>query len=262
MDLVELKQQDNLESINRHPWEQARMKVIDGLLSKNYDRHAQLTILDVGCGDTFVAESILEKFPNSKLYCIDIAFTPEWLEYYKNKYKNIELHVYSSLQEAIVDINDNIDAILFLDVIEHIEDEVAVLKETVALSEVTDKTDIIITVPAFQSLFAHHDVQLGHYRRYNKTTLKDSLNRSGLESRGMGYFFTSLILARLIELFKEKVLSGKKEEVGISAWDKGSFITGFMTTVLIWDARIVMALQKIGLPIIGLSLFTIARKRK
>ncbi|MGB0391521.1 MAG: class I SAM-dependent methyltransferase [Salibacteraceae bacterium] len=262
MDLVELKQQDSLESINRHPWEQARMKVIDGLLSKNYDRNAQLTILDVGCGDTFVAESILEKFPNSKLYCIDIAFTPEWLEYYKNKYKDIELHVFCSLQDAIVDLKGTIDAILFLDVIEHIEDEVAVLKETVALKEVTDKTDVIITVPAFQSLFAHHDVQLGHYRRYNKSTLKDSLNRSGLESKGMAYFFTILILARLIELFKEKVLKSNKEDVGISAWDKGSFITWLMTTLLICDAKIVMGLQKIGLPIIGLSLFTIARKKK
>ena len=53
-----------------------------------------------------------------------------------------------------------------MDVLEHIRDDYSALKEW---KKVLNPNGIIlISVPAFQHLWSHHDKFLGHYRRYNK----------------------------------------------------------------------------------------------
>ncbi|MFC1578599.1 hypothetical protein ACFL36_06275, partial [Thermodesulfobacteriota bacterium] len=52
------------DKINRHPWETARFffvnNIIKGLISK---RDSKFSILDVGCGDCFVASNLMENHP-------------------------------------------------------------------------------------------------------------------------------------------------------------------------------------------------------
>jgi len=66
------------------------------------------------------------------------------------------------------------DAIVCHDVLEHIDAENEALR-MIANSMHQDGI-FIISVPAIDRLFGLHDIQLGHYRRYNKTTLKRALN--------------------------------------------------------------------------------------
>ena len=61
------------------------------------------------------------------------------------------------------------DFILMMHVLEHVHDDLAILK---SVAERCRKGDMLfIAVPAFQFLWSSHDVFLGHVRRYNKTTL-------------------------------------------------------------------------------------------
>jgi SAM-dependent methyltransferase len=65
------------------------------------------------------------------------------------------------------------NAIVMHDVLEHIEDDVAAVR---AVHDLLVPGGVaVISVPAYQWLFGHHDVQLGHYRRYTRSSLVERL---------------------------------------------------------------------------------------
>lgn len=61
------------------------------------------------------------------------------------------------------------DFVVMHDVLEHIEDDEAAVHAVHSL--LAPGAVAIISVPAYQWLFGHHDVQLGHYRRYTRRSL-------------------------------------------------------------------------------------------
>jgi SAM-dependent methyltransferase len=67
-------------------------------------------------------------------------------------------------------MSDKFNAILYIDVIEHIENDADELKR--AQSLLADKGYLIVLVPAHQFLYNEFDKAIGHYRRYNKKMLK------------------------------------------------------------------------------------------
>ena len=82
------------------------------------------------------------------------------------------------------------DFVVMHDVLEHIEDEaaaVATLHELMKPGAVA-----VISVPAYQWLFGHHDVQLGHYRRYTRRSLL-ALFRDDFEIEASRYYGAALI---------------------------------------------------------------------
>ncbi|WEK44150.1 MAG: class I SAM-dependent methyltransferase [Candidatus Sphingomonas colombiensis] len=78
------------------------------------------------------------------------------------------------------------DLIAVLDVVEHIEDDVAALR---AMRErLAPGGRILITVPAHQWMWSAHDVVNHHHRRYSKATLIKAITDAGLRPRKLGYF--------------------------------------------------------------------------
>ncbi len=66
--------------------------------------------------------------------------------------------------------NDELfDTILYIDVLEHIENDLAELKA--AAGHLNSNGTLIILSPAHQWLFTPFDQTIGHYRRYSKTSL-------------------------------------------------------------------------------------------
>jgi len=61
------------------------------------------------------------------------------------------------------------DTILYIDVLEHIEDDQREMEESMARLRPGGK--IIVLSPAFQTLYTEFDKNIGHYRRYNRKTL-------------------------------------------------------------------------------------------
>lgn len=73
-----------------------------------------------------------------------------------------------------------------LDVVEHIEDDVAALAAMKSCLKPGGK--ILIAVPAHQWMWSAHDVVNHHHRRYSKGTLVSAIEKAGLKPRKLGYF--------------------------------------------------------------------------
>jgi SAM-dependent methyltransferase len=78
------------------------------------------------------------------------------------------------------------DLVAVLDVVEHIEDDVAALRGMASLLKPGGK--ILIAVPAHQWLWSAHDVVNHHHRRYSKGSLVKAIEAAGLRPRKLTYF--------------------------------------------------------------------------
>ena len=82
------------------------------------------------------------------------------------------------------------DFIVMHDVLEHLEDDRAAVA---ALHSLLKRDGVaVMSVPAYQWLFGHHDVQLGHYRRYTRRSLL-ALFRSTFEIEAARYYGAAFI---------------------------------------------------------------------
>lgn len=94
------------------------------------------------------------------------------------------------------------DIIVMHDVLEHIEDEAAAARQLRALLKLDGR--LIISVPALQCLFGHHDLLLGHHRRYTKRSLARVLEPH-FHVRQIRYFgFTFIPLALWFSKWQKK----------------------------------------------------------
>ncbi|HUI53958.1 MAG TPA: class I SAM-dependent methyltransferase [Bryobacteraceae bacterium] len=78
------------------------------------------------------------------------------------------------------------DSCICVNVLEHIEDDQQAL-ETMA-SILAPGGVIVLLVPAFEALYGPIDRNLGHYRRYNRTSLQRLAAAAGLQVRKLRYW--------------------------------------------------------------------------
>lgn len=75
-----------------------------------------------------------------------------------------------------VDPSSKFDAVLYIDVLEHIEHDALELE--MAGERVKIGGRIIVLAPAHNYLFTEFDRKIGHYRRYNKKMMKDVIPKN------------------------------------------------------------------------------------
>jgi SAM-dependent methyltransferase len=86
---------------------------------------------------------------------------------------------------------EKFDTVVALNVIEHIEDDLAAIINAKAL--LRDKGKLVILVPAIPALFNSLDRELGHFRRYTPGGLRELLESAGLRSTGVRYLNAAAI---------------------------------------------------------------------
>ena len=96
------------------------------------------------------------------------------------------------------------DVYLFIDVLEHVDEDSQLLQHYV--EEASDQAVFIISVPAFSFLWSKHDDFLEHKRRYTRKDLEKKATLAGLSIISSGYLFSSVFpLVYLVRLFKKIV---------------------------------------------------------
>jgi hypothetical protein len=260
MDLLEVANRKG--ELRRHPWELARFNVVNKLLKEVIRNEDDYTVLDIGCGDIYFVSRLSDLYPKINFFAIDTAFDDDAIFRLTNQVGNRKIKLFKTMDEASLVLKKAADLILLLDVVEHIEHDEAFLRSLHDNPAVRSSTNIMITVPAFQTLFCSHDAFLGHYRRYTNSTLKKVLQRAGFKENKIGYFFSSLIPTRLAQVFKEKITkSGERHTTGLVQWKGGQLITGLMKSVLLLDYYFFSFIKRIsGINIPGLSNYVICKK--
>jgi len=251
MDLVEYKLIKE-KSFRRHPWEQTRMQFLFYLLNR---LHNKKNFADTGSGDGYLASGIATRYPEARVTAIDINYTDE-LQKELNIAKPVNLRFTRDLN--VIPDHPPADAIILMDVLEHIEKPEELLKELLTLKAVNNETRFIITVPAFQQLFSIHDKNLGHYRRYNLKQLEQVLSPLSLRMENSGYFFNSLLPVRYLQkLFEKNKPVNDKDS--IHNWKGGPFITRILRTGFWIEFKITWYLARLGIKIPGLTCYCICR---
>ena len=181
---MDLKELESGVDPHTHWYYQSKKKPLLEYVDSIYKKINQpLTIVDVGSGSSFFMEELFAYAPGKikKIYCVDIGYSE--LEETETKGKTIE-----RLRQLPDRIENGIA--VMMDVLEHVEDDVALLAGIKKRCAGTNY--FFITVPAFQSLWSQHDVYLGHYRRYTIKTLKESLQKANYHPAGIHYMYGSI----------------------------------------------------------------------
>jgi 2-polyprenyl-3-methyl-5-hydroxy-6-metoxy-1,4-benzoquinol methylase len=243
----------------RHPWETARLQVLEELLrsSTGDGKLEKEVVVDVGCGDLFVAGQLARRWPASEFIGVDIAFDDQTLDSLRKSIVLPNLHVYSSMDDALEFLSGPATVILLNDVIEHVPDDVQFLRMIVSSDLFNPDTRLLITVPSFQSLWARHDVFLGHYRRYTRGLLRHRVEAAGLSTTADGYFFLSLLPLRAAKAMLEHAGVHAKEEKGIGQWGGGRLMAALIRRTLLLDFRLGRLFSRTGIALPGLSCYAI-----
>lgn len=144
-------------------------------------------------------------------------------------------------------------AVLLLDVLEHVEDDVGLLSQAAALA--APDGIVFVTVPAHPVLFGAQDEALCHLRRYSRSSLLDLLEAAGLIVQVQGALFASLLLPRLASVLTERLMGVSLGSRGVGGWRHGSLVTAPITAALNLDNALLDALSRAGLTTTGLSLW-------
>jgi SAM-dependent methyltransferase len=147
--------------------------------------------LEIGCGHG-VAREMLERDLGITVDGCDLNQTA--LEIAKPGKGNLFLYNIFDQRPSLL---GRYDAVLLLDVIEHIDDDTAFLRA--ALRHLRPGGIVAVNVPAITMLFSDYDRAAGHIRRYTRHGLKDLLERCGVEIQGIqpwGLLMIPLLLAR------------------------------------------------------------------
>jgi len=162
-----------------HWWYRARRDILADYLTREGQLPAQARILEIGCG-TGHNLPMLAKFGTVEAIEIDPAAREIASQRLGQPVGSAPLPALTGVERGAYDL------IAVLDVVEHIEDDVAALKAMAECLKPGGK--ILITVPAHQWMWSAHDTVNHHHRRYSKATLEKAIAAAGLKSRKLGYF--------------------------------------------------------------------------
>lgn len=127
-------------------------------------------IMEIGCSSGHLLALLDKEIPNATLIGADIVYAP--LLKLAEKHTNIPMLRFDLLSCPLPD--NSVDAIILLNVLEHIEDDTAALKQIKRILKPGGVA--IIEVPAGPHLYDLYDKALLHFRRYLLTDLNKQVS--------------------------------------------------------------------------------------
>lgn len=165
------------DGIERHWWTAARTRLVAACIARCAGRDA--TVLEVGCGRGVAVRGLTALGVRCfGVELADVVPLPEVEGIVTTAANALDL------SEAI---RSRYDTVLLLDVIEHLSDPEAFLRDLEA--GFPSLARVIVTVPARREIWSNYDEYYGHRRRYDLNDLHELANRLGWETRLSQYFF-------------------------------------------------------------------------
>jgi SAM-dependent methyltransferase len=187
---------DLAEIIAHHPWWAARGRLMIALL-RGIEIHPPAKVLDAGCG--WGTNLTLLEQNGYDVTGLDIS---------RNALQKLD-RIHRKLVEA--DLSKDLpvdvpqfDAVLALDVIEHIDDDRAAVLRLGRL--VRPNGHVVVSVPALPELYSEFDKVQGHRRRYSPDDLAHAFEGTALEVKDM--FWWGQWMVRVLNRTKNRARPG------------------------------------------------------
>ena len=177
-----------------HWWFAGRRRIISGFVEHICSTLEKRPphILDVGCG-TGANLELLARYGEAE----GVDVSPEALVFCRERgLQNVRQGEAEHLPYA----DASFDLVTGLDVVEHLDDDVAGLKEMHRVLRRGGRA--LLFVPAFKFLWGVQDDVSNHRRRYTKKQLKETLRTAGFEVERVTYanitFFLPILMGRVL----------------------------------------------------------------
>jgi len=202
------------------------------------------TLLDVGAGSGVFAKAFLSAGVCERAICVDPNYTDQWLA--ENRTENIQfVRDVDAVQSELV---------IMIDVLEHVDDDVDLLKQYV--DRAAPGTKFLISVPAFQFLWSSHDEFLEHRRRYTSADLLKTVRSSGLTAVKSRYFFGALFPIAAIGRIADRIFSSGKPAESSAMGSLPGFLNAAMIAIHDLERLLLFPINKVC----GVSAFCVAVK--
>lgn len=162
-----------------HWWYRARREILADLIARRIKPPGDGRILEVGCGTGHNLE-MLRRFGRVDGIEVDPAARQLASQRLGQPILDAPLPELPGVPDRTYDMA------AILDVIEHIDEDVAGMRALAAKMKPGAK--ILITVPAFPWMWSAHDVVNHHKRRYTRRTLRALVEDAGLKLEMMSWF--------------------------------------------------------------------------
>jgi 2-polyprenyl-3-methyl-5-hydroxy-6-metoxy-1,4-benzoquinol methylase len=173
------------EHDSTHWWYRARREVLASVIARKVKLPKDARILEIGCG-TGHNLPMLARFGRVDAVEIDDAARSV-------AEQRLGRPVGSGPLPELTGVPDGqYDLVALLDVLEHVQDDVAALKSIA--TRLKPGGTILLTVPQYPWMWSGHDVANHHHRRYVKATLKSALKAAGLRLDLLSSFNSLLFL--------------------------------------------------------------------
>lgn len=156
-------------------------------------------VLDMGCGTGGFLSELPEKYTG-----VGFDLSPVALRMCR---KRSLVRLAASDAQRLGARSEMFDAVVALDVIEHLDRDHSALAE--AFRVLRPGGALIASVPAFQSLWSPHDVALMHRRRYRLGQFRANVARAGFDVRLASYAVFVLFPAVVAVRFLQKLVVGR-----------------------------------------------------
>ncbi|MBF0309146.1 MAG: class I SAM-dependent methyltransferase [Magnetococcales bacterium] len=226
-------------------WHCNRVEFASALLKRHVpDAHTR-QVVDFGCGTGGFLHMISERMGFQGAIGLDRSATA--ITHARRFGENY--HLRTEEGEALP---SGTDLIFLMDVLEHIDDDVAFLRNLFAM--LPEHGLVLISVPAMPVLYSQWDRQLGHFRRHTRAGLEERIVRAGGRCLAITYCFSYLVAPALWRRLQDsRGMQGSCEFPPTADW-----LGGVLKVAGRWEAGLG---SRIPLPF-GTSLFALVRAKQ
>jgi SAM-dependent methyltransferase len=153
----------------RHWWFLGRRRILRDVLASVLPPDRNATVIDVGCGTGANIAALADSYG-----CIGIDTSQDAIDFARERFEHVQF-ICGRAPQDLGAAASSASAMLLMDVLEHVEDDRAVLAPLI--ESLKPGAIMLITVPADMRLWSAHDEGVLHHRRYNEAMLR-SLWRS------------------------------------------------------------------------------------
>lgn len=166
------------DGVEHNYWSVARNAILHSTISSA--KLDQVKWIEVGCGRGQVVKYLRSRgIDTTGVELADVK-----------PLAGIETHALTNTDASTLPGKERFQAMMLLDVIEHIEDPKAFVR--FLLGHYPNVRHLLVTVPARQEIWSNYDEFYGHFRRYSLQSLDKEVRDMGLVPARLHYFFHAL----------------------------------------------------------------------